>query len=271
MEGTTTSAATAAPSSPSGGNTPAERPTFEQAFAADASPASDPSSTATASPEGPAATGPEATPGEDRSPLIPRSRFDEVVNARKAAEEQVKSLRDSLGSLTPDDVRTLHTWYQRAKGDSQKFLTETLLEHENAAEVLDALITAARQHPKHGQALNSLIGRKLAQARTQTEPQLETIPVEMPDGRTVQLVTADSMAKREAWVRDQEKRARDEALQPILTEREQRLKDAQQAQAAEETRQWAGETWTDLMSRHGMDTASPCRTSSTAGPATRSA
>src|SRR6185436_7125744 len=164
--------------SPSGGNTPAERPTFEQAFAADASPASDPSTAATASPEGPAATSSEATPGDDRSPFIPRPRFDEVNTRLKTAEAEAQSLRDVLGGLPPQQARDFLQGLRDMSQDPEGWYVKQALSYQNRPQLLDRIVSEFQKH--HGDEIRSYFGRKLAERQIQTEPKLETIPVEMP-------------------------------------------------------------------------------------------
>lgn len=246
MEGTTA----AAEAAPSGGNTPASSGplTFEQAFAADAaSPAADPSTPASASPEGPAADGTEATPGAERSPYIPRARFDEVNGRLRAAEAQAKAL-EWAKNFQPESIAEMQQWYGRAKSDLSGFLTSTLLEHENPTALLEAFASAVRQHPTHGQAFKSFVARKLAEQRGQQEPQPD-LEYDFGDGRKVPLYSAEQQAKREAWLQQRWNSTLDERLQPFQKDRELH----QQKAAEAEGQAWAGDQLKEIGTWEGMD------------------
>lgn len=230
---------------------------IESAFtAAESAPAA---STTTAAPD-PAAASPDtattlpaADPqgaGETRATEGP---IPFAVHKTALDNARQKAVKEALGEITPEQFRDIADWWNRARTNPDAFLTRTLLEHQSPAELLDKMLTELRNHPQHGTALKSLIGRKLAQARGLQEPTLETVPVDMGDGKIAHLVTADSMKAREAWVREQLKREQAEALQPILTEREQRATAEQAHQAEAASAQWVATTISDTLSWPGME------------------
>lgn len=145
-----------------GGNTAATFDTFEQAFAADASPA--PDSTSPTDTHAPVAVEPaaETTPrhpdGEapdDRSPFIPRQRFDEVNNSLR----ELKQWREQHAwaeQVQPAQLQQLQQFYQRATSDTRGF----------ALQLLDELAN----HPDHAAAVRSELARRLGTRQQQAAP-----------------------------------------------------------------------------------------------------
>jgi hypothetical protein len=176
--------------------------TFAEAFAADVSPASEPtdsadaSATAAAQPEQTGAdnsqTSPETT-GE-RSPFIPRARFDEVntkLNELKTWKEQ-RAWADGVDGAQFDQMRQ---WYARAATDTQGF----------AINLLDELLNS----PVHAQGIRSELARRLG-----TRPQRAETPADgMPDadvaitdanGNVVgKTYSAEKLAQRDAYLERQ--------------------------------------------------------------------
>lgn len=192
--------------------------TFEQAFASDASPASatpEQSNSATAAAQ-PATTQEQPQQDDERSPFIPRARFNEVNERMKAAEEWRKS-RAWAEQLDEAHYREMAQWYQRADQDPITFATE--------------YIAGLQQHPTYGPQLRSLAARTLAQGRGQTEEQEPAPNVAITDaqGNVVgHTYDAETLAKRDA-IRD----AR--LIQQVVQQVEQRfspvVKTVEQVQA----------------------------------------
>src|SRR5690349_16067468 len=106
--------------------TPEAPLTFEAAFAVDASSASDPASTSTTTPAAEqqettaAATSPTAGESDDRSPFIPRTRFDEV-NAERNTLRQWKEQRAWAEQINQEHFNTMAQVYSRAYSDPRGF------------------------------------------------------------------------------------------------------------------------------------------------------
>lgn len=175
--------------------------TFDRAFAADVTPASDP---ATSHEDAPAAGMPDASavPGQPspsvddgRSPQIPRARFDEVNGERN----ELKAWRESHAwaeQYDPAAAQTMTQWYTRAQADPRTF----------ALSLLDELAA----HPYHGPAVRSELARRLGSgSRQPKEPAAPTMPepdVEITDGqgRVVgRTYSSESLQKRDAFLRQQ--------------------------------------------------------------------
>mgnify|MGYP001586935282 CR=1 FL=1 len=247
------SSATATADAPSpGGNTNAERPTFEQAFAADASPASGtPDAAATASPEGPAAaaTGADA-PADDRSPFIPRARFDEVNTSLKDARAKMDALKWAE-QVNPEAFSQVHGWYEKAKADPEGFLLGEFLSQADPMSLIDKLLQQVQTHPQHQAALKSFIGRKLAQQR-QSQPEAEPqFLVPQADGSVV--VDMAALPKWQAWQKQQILQSVSGEIQPLkerLAAEDKRIETERQAQAVTE---FATQTSQDALTWPGMD------------------
>lgn len=162
--------------------------TFAEAFAADASPASDNSAqTTTPADAVDPPPGAESTPADDRSPFIPRSRFDEV-NTRLKTAESWKQQYAWAEQIPQADLQKAIEIARKASADPVAYVQDVLAE--------------LQAHPEHSQKLKSLAARALA-ARTQAaepEPQPD-LPIQLDDGRIVHLYSAEQQAKREAWLK----------------------------------------------------------------------
>jgi hypothetical protein len=248
MEGTS-AVADSAPASPSGGNTPAERPTFEQAFAADASPASGTPDSATASPEGPAADSGSA-PADDRSPFIPRNRFDQVNSERNELRTKMEALKWAE-QVNPDAFRAVHGWYEKAKADPEGFLMGEFLSQSDPMVLIDKLLQRVQTDPQHQQALKSFIGRKLAQQRA-TQPQAEPqFLIPQADGSIA--VDMAALPKWQAWQKQQILQSVTGEIAPLkerLAAEDKRIESERQAHAVTE---FATQTSQDALSWPGMD------------------
>jgi hypothetical protein len=186
--------------------------TFAEAFAADASPASgSPEQTTTpAAAEQPTAAQETTPAGDDRSPFIPRARFDEV-NTKYG---ELKSWKEQYGwaeQVNRDAVEKFASIAQRYQGDPVGLLQEL------AAEV--------QAHPEHGAKLRTFAAQQLAAARRQQAPEapavnLDAIEIDLGNGQSVPL-----SALKTQWMAEVEQR-----FQPVVKSVEQANQErAQQA------------------------------------------
>lgn len=157
-------------------------PVTAQADAGGASPA--PPTQVSAADAAPAAQGTQSpgitdpTDGE-RSPYIPRARFDEVNN-------QLKQWREQYGwaeSVPREQLEDMAQWYGRYQGDPAEFLEYAYRE--------------ALNHPVHGESVKSRVGKLLASLRAQPEPSFDPdVPVMNEQGQIVQRTYSADMVKQ---------------------------------------------------------------------------
>lgn len=169
--------------------------TFAEAFAADASSAADPSASATTPPAAaqPAQDAAGTTPADkDRSPFIPRSRFDEV-NTR-------------LGELTK--WKEQHGWVEgvdRAAVDQAVQIAQRF--QQDPGGYIKQLLSEAISNPQLAPMVRSEMARFLGQRPQASAPpaavDLTPIPVQMEDGRTLNMLTAEQWDAREAKLREE--------------------------------------------------------------------
>lgn len=153
--------------------------TFAEAFAADASSASD-SSTQSPTPaaaEAPPTPGSESTPGaqDERSPFIPRDRFDEVN--RKYNE--LKAWREQHGWAESVDLQAV----QKAAEIGQLYT-------QDRAGYIRQILAEAVGDPNLAPVVRSEAARLLAGARGQqpaVAPEPQLVPVQLEDGSVVQV------------------------------------------------------------------------------------
>lgn len=212
----------------SGGNTasaPAAPTSFAEAFAADASPASNPpaqSNDAAAAAQPTTETG--TTPAADeRSPFIPRQRFDEVNT--KLAEH--KEWRDKHGWAETVD---------RAQVDQAVRIAQ--MYQQDRAGYLRSVLAESLADPQLAPLIRSELGRALAGQRQagveDSEPQAD-VPVDFGDGKIVRFYSAEQQAKREAWLQKQWMGQVEQKMAPALSAAE-KLK---QAEAKEQATTWS--------------------------------
>lgn len=203
----------------SGGGTDVSAPTsFSQvSWTETASPAVDPSgqTTTSAATEQPPSS--EATPAtDDRSPFIPRSRFDEV-NARMQAAEAWKQSRAWADSISEADFRDFVAKAQRISADP-------------IAHVQD-LIAELQSHPQHSQTLRSLAAKALASGRGQGHAAMPEPDVAITDaaGNVVgQTYSAQRLAERDQWLTNQLLAKVDERFAPVVKTHEDVTRKAQE-------------------------------------------
>ena len=193
------------------------------AYAAqEASPASDPSTgdSPAASTSADAIVPPaEPSSGEVTSTqpgVPPEGRWPSILdNARREAAaraEEAWKPYEWAKQVDQNQFNEMVGWYQRANADPVTFAQE--------------LIQSLQQHPVHGQALRSLAAKALSSGRGQEEPQPD-LPLQLEDGRTVHLYSAQQLAKREAWLRSQITQQLHTEMQPFKA-----MQKAQEQQAA---------------------------------------
>jgi len=189
---------------------PAPVASFEDAFSADASPASTPpdqSHDAAAAVQ--PATGQDSPQQDDRSPFIPRARFDEVLAARKAAEQSLEAWKgyEWARQVTPEQFRELSEWYRSAHADPVAFAQQ--------------LIGELQQHPIHGQALRSLAAKTLSSGRSkEPAPELPKPDVAITDehGQVIgHTYSEKAQAQRDAWLTAQITARLEQRFQPMVS------------------------------------------------------
>ncbi len=222
--------ATAVASAPDTGSasTSSAPTTFAEAFARDESPTSQTSDSSTTPP---AAAQPGTEPSspqhtDDRSPFIPRARFDEVntkLNELKAWREQ----RAWAEQVQPDQFREMQTWYQRAAQDPVAF-TEQLIQDLNA-------------HPVHSQALRSLAAKALASGRGQAPATMPEPDVAITDGNgnVVGMTYSEKgLAARDAFLTQQILAKVNEQYAPVAKTYEEVKAEREQLQREHAAKQW---------------------------------
>jgi hypothetical protein len=180
----------------SGGN-PAPT-SFAEAMAADATPASDPATTTPDSAQ-PAEQAESSTTvpsqhgsDDDRSPFIPRARFDEVNTKLKELKEWRES-RSWAEQVDPQAFQTMVQWFGKATADPRAFAIQLIEELSN--------------HPDHAPAMRSELARRLGTRpqKASTDDNLDPdVAITDAQGNVVGRTYSDQLlAKREARLREQ--------------------------------------------------------------------
>ena len=218
--------------------------TFAEAFASDASSASNPSDQSTTPPaaEQPG-TGTEASPQqtEDRSPFIPRQRFDEVNTERTTLKEWKERF----------------AWAEQVnQADLQEAIRIAQLSKTDPIAYMQEFVKDLQAHPTYSAQLKSLAAKALA-ARGQgpqapQEPQPD-LPIQLEDGRVVHLYSAEQQAKREAWLQQQWLNAVDQKIQPIQQTHEQQIAERKAAEQRQQIEHFTTTTYADMATWPGMD------------------
>lgn len=217
--------------------------TFAQAFAADASSASTPSDQSTTPP----AAAQPGTEGEgqpqqtDRSPFIPRERFDEVNTERTSLKEW----------------KERYAWAEQVNPtDLQEALRIAQLSQRDPIGYLQEFVKELQAHPTHSAQLKSLAAKALA-ARSQTpqaplEPQPD-LPIQLEDGRVVQLYSAEQQAKREAWLQQQWLSSVEQKFQPVTQTLETLQAERAAAVQQQQVDHFVTTTYADVQTWPGME------------------
>lgn len=209
----------------------ASTPTFADAFAPETSPVSEsssPTNDATAAAQ-PAADGVTPTGTDERSPFIPRARFDEV-NTRL---NELKQWKEQHGWVEDAQKRAA---FDQAVQIGQLYSTDR-------AGYIRQLLAEAVTDPALAQVVRSEAGRYLAGTRGQGALQpspppaidLKPIPVQLEDGRTIPLYSQEQI---DAVLEQRMAKFREE-LQPTVQTAKQ-LQDERRAVAEKaEADEWA--------------------------------
>lgn len=217
MEGTTTGPAT-----------------FSEAFAADASSASSPStdttaasaSTATTEPSAVGAS-PEASPQQPTGEP-PRERWADILN----------NTRDKTRAEVLAEWRQQHGWAEsvdRRAVEQAVRLAQTY--QQDPSGYIRGVLAEGLANPQLAPLIRSELGRLLAQrqgASDDGEPQAD-IPVEFPDGSTKRVFSAEQLAKREAWLQQRWMGQVEQRMAPALGAAEK----LQQQEAQHQAHAWS--------------------------------
>lgn len=214
--------------------------TFEQAFASDASPASDPSATSTTPPaaEQPA-TDAEVTPepSEDRSPFIPRARFDEV----NTKMNELKQWREQYGWAEGADQQAIAQAQQIGQlysTDRAGFIRQLLAEAINDPALAPAVRSEAAR----------LLGTRQAQAAPEPEgPDLTNLVIDLGNGQTVPLA-----ALKDAWSREMEQK-----FAPVVQTAQELREASAHLQQTQQAQQFASGFFKDLQKLPDFDALKP--------------
>lgn len=222
----------------------ASTPTFADAFAPETSPVSEsssPTNDATAAAQ-PAADGVTPTGTDERSPMIPRPRFDEVngkYNELKQWKEQYAWVEDAQKRAAFDQAVQIGQLYSTDR-----------------AGYIRQLLADAVNDPALAQVVRSEAGRYLAGSRQPVAapaPDLNPIPVQLEDGRTVPLYSAEQV---QAFVRQEASKFREEMAPVVSTAQElKKERDTARAKAASDT--FATGVFANLQKRPHFDELRP--------------
>jgi hypothetical protein len=218
--------------------------TFAEAFAADASSASSDTSQQTHTPsaaEQPtAASESQTAPADDRSPFIPRPRFDEVngkYNELKVWKEQ-------------------HGWVEQINQEQfqrmQEFYAGFNDPGGDPVALLQQLVDRISTHPEHGAKLRSLAAKQLAAARGQQQPQADEMPspdVAITDGQgnvVGQTYSAEQLAKRDAFLQQQWLQQVRNEFEPVTKTVQEVAKERAKLEAQRLTDEWSGTFGKDM-------------------------
>lgn len=214
--------------------------TFAEAFAADASPASDtPDSSQTPSAAEQPTTEPEASPQptDDRSPFIPRARFDEV-NTRKAELESKLQHLAWAEQVNPQEFQAVQQIARHFAGGDQ-------------LAGIKALIAEARKDPAIEAQLRSEAARILSQRAQQAAPDAEPqFMVPQPDGSIA--FDPQAFGQWKQWQQRQLLGQFQQELQPLKQNYEQQQLQAKQAQEEAAWNSWQMQTVADTVTWPGM-------------------
>jgi hypothetical protein len=217
--------------------------TFAEAFAADASSAATDTSqptehaaTAAQSPEG----SESQAPADDRSPFIPRTRFDEV----NGKYNELKSWREKNAWVDQID--------QQAFQRMQEFYAGFNDPGGDPIALLQQLIDRVSTDPTHGARLRSMAAKQLAAARGQQQAPPAQGPTDAL--RNTEIVDAQgNVVGTIGQLLDAERAQLEQKFAPALTAAEKIEKSERSRQAADAANQFATTTFGELSTYPGMD------------------
>jgi len=206
----------------------------------DASPASTPESPSTTPPAAAQPGTDSALPQteDERSPFIPRPRFDEV-NAKKAELETA-----------------LSEWqqYAWAKQVNQSDLSEAIriaqLSKADPITYLQDFIKDLQTHPTYGAQLKSLAAKALSQRSQPQGPQM--VNVQLEDGTVVEMPRNPGewlAAQKQQWLQEAEQK-----FQPFTKTVEQMQAERTELAKQQQVTQFVTSTEADVKTWPGMDT-----------------
>lgn len=222
------------------GSASAAPATFAEAFAADASSASDTpdqalDATAAAQPATDSGS-PQQT--DDRSPFIPRARFDEVITKKSELESKLQQLAWAE-QVTPQEFQSIQQIARHFAGGDQ-------------LAGIKALIAEARKDPTIEAQLRSeaarILSQRTQQAAEDAEPQFM---VPQQDGSIA--FDPNALAQWKQWFARQITGQVQQEIQPLKQSYEQQQAAAKQAQVESAWNTWQGQIVADTATWPGMD------------------
>lgn len=224
------------------GSTTTGPATFAEAFAADASSASPPvEAPATATPSADATVPPVAESTDGVTPAQgepPKERWADILeNARTKAREEERAQYAQVEwakSVSPQEFQQIADMARKASTEPIAYLQDFIKELQT--------------HPTYGPQLKSLAAKALSQRQPQG-PDLTPLQVQMEDGRTVPLYSADQIAAlKSQWLAEAEQK-----FQPYTKTLEDLQAERANAQKAQEQERFVSTTYADLVTWPGMD------------------
>lgn len=238
------------------GSTTTGPASFAEAFAADASSASNPTPETTPAASAsadtivpPAADGSEgSTPATGDSPQgpIPFDRHKAALeNARAKAIEEWDQQYGWAKQVQPQEFQQIQQIARHFAGGDVLTGIQSLLAEARKDPAVDAQLRSF-----HARALAAARGQQPAQAEQEPQPDL---PIQLEDGRVVHLYSAEQQAKREAFLQKQWLSQVKQEFQPV-TETVEAYKAREAALAKQqEIAQYVESTHADVVTWPGMD------------------
>jgi len=214
--------------------------TFAEAFASDASPASESPAQSNTPPEAalPATDAADSPPGGDeRSPFIPRSRFDEVNTERNA----LKQWKEQYGWAESADRQAI----EQAVEIGRLYSTDRL---GYARQLLSDMSSDPQLGPQLRSELARMLGTRQQQAPpAPAGPDLDGLVIDLGGGQTVPL-----KALKEAWLGEAEQK-----FAPVVETANQLRQANEDAQKTREAMQFAKGFYADLQKRPDFEALKP--------------
>jgi len=217
---------------------PAASPTtFAEAFAADASSASNTPEQSNDAAAAVQPTTPEGSPqqqADERSPFIPRPRFDEVVTERNALKQ----------------FKEQYAWAEQVPREQLTSMMEFYSQFQSGdpIEALNTLASRLQADPVHGPKLRSMAAKTLAAHRGQSQPQntgpdLNAIVVDLGNGQQFSLADFRKQILAEA----------EQKFAPVAQTVEQYKAEKAAAEQQAQIAQFTTSTFEDVKTWPGMD------------------
>jgi len=220
--------------------------TFAEAFASDASPAPAPVEQSTTPPAaeqpGTEQAASTQTPDE-RSPFIPRARFDEVVKARQTAEQALADWNQYEWAKQVD-----RNAIQQASLLAQKYQTDRV-------GFISELLQQAQSDPELGPQLRSMAARTLAQGRGQQTPEMPQPDVAIYDQAgniTGHTYSDKGLAQRDQWLISQVLSQVEQKYAPRFKTVEDIQREREERAAGEQAERMATEFFSEVQTLPGF-------------------